>query len=411
VGEFSDRLEFIMATVPRLATFAGVCVTAALLVMASPGFAANDDFAHARTLRVGATLKGSIKGATKQRGEPRHGGSLATHSVWYRFRAKRKLALGLSTCSANFDSVLAVYSGRSLRSLRAVEFNNDGCGSSGGGSRVTFTARRGRTYRIAVAGFAAKGKFRLEATRVATPPNDDFVDAVPIRLGESIPGTTRNATRERGEPRHNFNGPHTVWFRFSVAAAGEARLETCSAAGYGPGIAMYTGGRVDRLTQVAATDSCRAQFAAQPGVSYRVVVEGSGSGGGFRLRARTAMPPANDDFANATPITLGSSTNATSRDASREPSEPRGYGYPHPFTVWFRLSVAATTTVAFNACASPFSVRLNIYRGDQLSQLTPLNNLGCGSTVELELGVYSIQAEADTEGDFNLSAQAVPPPP
>jgi hypothetical protein len=29
----------------------------------------------------------------------------------------------------------------------------------------------------------------------------------------------------------------------------------------------------------------------------------------------------------------------------------------------------------------------------------------------LEPGVYSIQAETDTEGDFNLSAQAVAPPP
>src|SRR4029453_15707547 len=69
--------------------YRSLCVAAlmsgALLTGASPAAAAprNDDFAQARTLRVGTTVKGNVNGATRQRGERRHADSLARRSVWY----------------------------------------------------------------------------------------------------------------------------------------------------------------------------------------------------------------------------------------------------------------------------------------------------------------------------------------
>ena len=154
----------------------------------------NDDFAHARAVRAGTTVKGNVNGATRQRGEPRHANSLAMRSVWYRFRAKRKVTLALGTCRTTFDSVIAVYTGRSLRTLREVEFNNNGCGG-GGGSRVTFTAKPGRTYRIAVAGFTASGRFRLAVSSVPVPPNDDFADAARLDV---VVGQERQQVLDRG---------------------------------------------------------------------------------------------------------------------------------------------------------------------------------------------------------------------
>src|SRR5688572_1300756 len=114
--------------------FATLAVTAPA-AMAAPK---NDSFSRATSLRVGKTLKGNINGATKQAGEPRHAGSLANHTVWYRLRVRSKTAVLVSTCTASFDTILAVYTGSSVRNLREIEFNNDGCGD---GSRVTFTAR------------------------------------------------------------------------------------------------------------------------------------------------------------------------------------------------------------------------------------------------------------------------------
>jgi hypothetical protein len=268
-------------------TALGATVGLAVALGAAPALAApsNDAFGNARTIRAGTTVSGTIDGATGQRGEPKHGTSLAAHSVWYRLTSRRKLAVALDTCRTNFDSVVAVYTGRSLRALRAVEYNNDGCGSGVGGSRVTFTARRGRVYRIAVAGFAASGDFRLRARAISVPPNDDMADAARIRPGETISASSRNATRELGEPRHSYNEPHTVWFRLSVAAPARVTLSNCAANTDHGHVGVYTGRRVSDLTRVIVNGDCRVEFDAAPGRVYRIVVEDGGGGGPVRLSA------------------------------------------------------------------------------------------------------------------------------
>ena len=251
---------------------------AALLVTAPAALAApkNDNFARATPLRVGQTLKGNINGAGRQSGEPRHAGSLATHTVWYRIRTSSKQAVLVSTCTASFDTVLAVYTGGSVRNLREIEFNNDGCGD---GSRVTFTARPGKTYRIAVAGFVDRGTFRISAKRISVPPNDDYADGVAIAVGEGITGTTRGGTRELREPG---SGAHTVWHRVRVDTAQNVELNACSS-GYAT-IAVYTGGAVDKLTRVTS-GGCSLVLAAQPGVTYHLQLAGNG---GYRLNVSTA---------------------------------------------------------------------------------------------------------------------------
>lgn len=256
-----------------LGTLLATLAVSAPAAMAAPK---NDNFARATALRVGKTLKGNINGATKQSGEPRHAGSLANHTVWYRLRAGSKQAVLVSTCSASFDTVLAVYTGSSVRNLREIEFNNDGCGD---GSRVTFTARRGKTYRIAVAGFVDRGTFKISAKRISVPPNDDFADGVGVAVGEGITGTTRNGTRELREPG---SGSHTVWHRVRVDTAGNVQLDACSN-GYAS-ITVYTGSAVDKLTRVDGS-SCSLTLAAQPGVTYHLQLAGNG---GYRLNVSAA---------------------------------------------------------------------------------------------------------------------------
>ena len=368
----------------------------------------NDDFAHARAVRAGTTVKGNVNGATRQRGEPRHANSLAMRSVWYRFRAKRKVTLALGTCRTTFDSVIAVYTGRSLRTLREVEFNNNGCGG-GGGSRVAFTAKPGRTYRIAVAGFTASGRFRLAVTSVPVPPNDDFADAARLDLGSPVSGTTRNATREAREPSHNFNGARTVWFRLSVDTGSVVRLDACNRSA--PAIAVYTGRRVGRLTRIPAAERtldshCSIQFAAQPGIAYRLVLEnGAGSGGGFRLSGRLAAPPGNDNFADATPISLGATINATTRDATVESGE--GNVASPAATVWYQLMLPATTTVRLENC--PVG-SLGVATGSRVDQLTfDFRYARCPSQATLEPDVYFIRVGTE-EGDFTFHTTTVTPP-
>jgi hypothetical protein len=226
-------------------------------------------------------VNGSINGATNQRGEPRHADSLAKRSVWYRFRSARKVTVLLGTCRSDFDSVIAVYSGRGLASLREVDFNNDGCHSTGAGSRVSFTARAGKTYRIAVVGFSPRGRFTLTVDRIFTPPNDDFADAVALTLGSQLSASTRGATRELREPAHSSNRPHTVWFKLTVATQTEVNVRACN--GSYPDLKAYTGSSVSQLTSVGTSGGCSIGFTAIPGTTYRIVAEDGGAGGGFRI--------------------------------------------------------------------------------------------------------------------------------
>ena len=254
----------------------------ALLASASTAAAAppNDDFADAVALRVGRDVTGNVNGAGRQRGERLHGGSLATHSVWYRFRARRRVSVQLGTCSSNFDTVIAVYTGRRVSALRAVDFNNDGCGRTGGGSRVSFTARKGRTYRIAVAGFTASGRFKLTVDRIFTPLNDDLADAVALTPGSGVSASTRGATREMSEPGHASNEPHTVWFKLTLPTERAVTVNACN--GSYPGLTVYTGSSMSTIKRVAA-GGCSVSFTALAGTTYRVVAEDGGSGGSFRI--------------------------------------------------------------------------------------------------------------------------------
>jgi hypothetical protein len=279
-------------TVSALAAALALAGAAQVGVATAAAAPRNDDFGRAISLRAGSEVKGSVSGATAQRGEPRHAESVAARSVWYRFRAKRKATVLLGTCQSDFDTVVAVYSGSRLSALREVDFNNDGCGRVGAGSRVSFTARRGQAYRIAVVGFSPSGRFTLAVSGVTAPPNDDFVDAVPITLGSTLSGTTRNATRELHEPRHdNKTADLTVWFRLRVATTSPVELTTCGS-GFDTVLAVYTGSRVDRLSALTSNDdscglSSRVAFTAEAGVTYRIAVAefGSHRSGGFRLTA------------------------------------------------------------------------------------------------------------------------------
>jgi hypothetical protein len=114
----------------------------------------NDDFAEAAAI-AGASgrVRGSTVAATRQAGEPRHGpGSRA--SVWYRWRAPRNGLLSLVTAGSTYDTLLAVYRGSSLATLRRLAADDDAGPALA--SAVRIPVRRGRVYRAAVDGFGGE---------------------------------------------------------------------------------------------------------------------------------------------------------------------------------------------------------------------------------------------------------------
>jgi hypothetical protein len=183
----------------RLA-FAAVLAGSLLAVPAAGAQPPNNDFANAQELSgLPASATGSNVEATREPGEPSHGGIATGASVWFRWTAPSSANVTIDVCDATFDSALAVYTGSAVNSLTSVARNDDACGSGGDRSRVRFNAVAGTTYSIAVDGFD-EGSFTIVIQLTPPPPppprplpglyqgRTEFPDSKRVRLSLSRSG-------------------------------------------------------------------------------------------------------------------------------------------------------------------------------------------------------------------------------
>ena len=128
----------------------------------------NDDFATPTSLPLSGTVHDFTGGATAEKNEPKHAGSIPSHSVWYTWSCPTNCALMLSTYGSLFDTVLAVYTGNALTNLSLVVSNDDSGSSTN--SLVIFNATAGTTYAIAVDGYGGdQGALTLNLFIVGSP--------------------------------------------------------------------------------------------------------------------------------------------------------------------------------------------------------------------------------------------------
>ncbi len=117
-------------------------------------FCLSDNFATSAVVSGSMGAKADHNGnASKEAGEPDHGGNFGGKSLWYSWTAHDNTVVTFETVGSGFDTLLAIYTGNSVNSLLLVASNDDIAGSTNRQSRVTFTPVSGTTYRIAVDGF------------------------------------------------------------------------------------------------------------------------------------------------------------------------------------------------------------------------------------------------------------------
>ena len=163
---------YLAATVPAGATTGPLNLTAAsgtvtgrFTVTPATG-PANNNFANAQVLN-GANVSAwtSTIGATKEPGEPNHGGNSGGASVWYRWTAPTTGAFTVDTSGTQFVPLLAVYTGSSVSQLSVVASN-----AAPASGPLSFQASRGVTYQIAVDGYrgqSGNALLRLSQSEVA----------------------------------------------------------------------------------------------------------------------------------------------------------------------------------------------------------------------------------------------------
>lgn len=385
----------------------------------NPSLVLNDDFAERLTLS-GRTnqVSGSNLGASKQPGEPNHGGNPGGRSLWWTWTAHLTGPVLATTLTSTFDTSLAVYTGTTLTGLTLVAENDDadpafaslvgaklaalfpgGAGGqtnfTNGASLLVFQGVAGQTYQIAVDGYgtgdgnAAAGTVVLSLVQPTVPTpggNDAFANRYPIAGGtNTVIGVNTNASLETGEPIHGGNvGGRSVWWSWIAPASTPVRMDTLGSS-FDTVLGVYQGTSVGALTVVAADDDSLGNgrsivvFEAVQGVEYQIAVDGFNNGSGavsgrVVLNLHQFTPGAlhaNDEFENATPIAspllsvVGNNIGAT-----RQAGEPAHGTAQSGHSVWWTWEALVDGAVTISTVGSQFDTILAVYTGASVDSLS-----------------------------------------
>lgn len=257
----------------------------ALLAPATTATAAappNDAFTAPTVLAGPGIAPGTVAEATDEPGEPAYAGSRRGATVWYAFTPAETAPYVVDTCTSQFDTILGVYEGAALASLREIGVSDDACGR---GSRVTFSATAGTTYRFVVAAFRALGSgepatFSLQLRLLTRAANDAFARAVRLTGPGRVRGSNVLATNELGEPRHaRVGGTKSLWYRYRAPRTETLTIDTVGST-FDTVLAVYRG-NLGNLRPVASNDDiARGTTASQVrvrvvrGATYSIAVDG-----------------------------------------------------------------------------------------------------------------------------------------
>ncbi len=320
---------------------------------AGPDGPPNDDFVNAIGLTLGSPTSGytSNAGATKEAGEPNHAGKVGGASLWYRFELPVDAPISVDTCLADFDTLLAVYTGSTVSTLTPIASNDDNPSCATGSNRVSkvvFNAKAHRPYAVAVDGFnGATGHFF-----VAIDIANDFwqhrqvVGPIPV----SSAGTNVSADDWAGEPHPPRGGGAVVWYSYTPGVSGPVALNTCHS-DFDTVVAVYTGNDVHALHLVTSNDdggagACPSHgsgsavtFNGFAGIEYSIGVDGY-------LSSTTGTATGNFVLAIGAPPSPPTITGVTAGDGwATIAFHPNGQGGA-PFTSFWAVAVPAVKTAS-----------------------------------------------------------------
>ncbi|MBI1235225.1 MAG: S8 family serine peptidase [Alphaproteobacteria bacterium] len=310
-GTALSRFAFIVS-----GTQGSVEIAASVSVSDPPP--ANDNFANAFRLSAVSTVTAfNSVGATKESGEPNHAASGGA-SVWWSWTSPVDGTARIRTQGADFDTMLAVYTGNEVNVLTQIAQNDDIDFPSDTQSQVEFPVSAGTVYRIAVDGFGgAAGNAELSIRFVNTPANDAVASATVISgANGAITSSNVNATKAGGEPAHGGGaGGASVWFSWTSPSSGTAVFDPAGSS-FATLIGVYTssdGGTT--LNSVASANGAPAAFTAVQDTNYLIAIDGADGATGLVAiswtlgtaethRLRAAVLP------NARSVTVGQSATA-----------------------------------------------------------------------------------------------------
>jgi len=220
--------------------------------------ATNDLFANRITITgTNAVVTGNNVAATFEPGEPDHAGVGGGASVWWSWTAPFTGMATITTAGSSFDTVLGVYRGGTVAGLTEIASDDDDPARTDHTSKVTFFAKAGQAYEIAVGGYSdASGDIQLNFQLLPPQPAPAWV--LPDPYGQLVSST-------------NFTGK-VILFNFWASWCVPCKVEMPDI------VALQDKYRADGLVVVGATISDVLQdtvtFLATnvPPLNYQIVM-------------------------------------------------------------------------------------------------------------------------------------------
>ena len=358
-----------------------------------------------------------LKNATFEPEEPRLNCAFSLGStIWYRYTAVEDGVLIANLEGNDLGTVIGVWreTASGLEGVAcAVDFGLTG-------ARAVVSVQEGETYLFQVDAFPffdatlPSVTFTLEAGD--PPANDGFLDATPVNslpFSDSVDVTA--ATAQHGEPSC-YGNESTVWYSFSPDE--EALLVADSqGSDYAATIAIWTETKFGLVLEECSQPGSALALEAEAGETYFIQVSrvprfffrgpepepAEPPGFSLQFNIFVAVPPANDDFANAQFVTSLPFTmtvnNLTATEEDGEPSPGCLEPYSVEYTLWYRYTpVRDEILVADTAGSQPYNIAIGVYTGDvadtlELPALADLTQVACTSLFSFPTRV-GFQAEA-----------------
>ena len=304
-------------------------------------------------------------GATKEADEPMHAGSPGGASIWYRWTAPVSGRFTFDSSSdglystegeCTFDTLLGIYTGRSVGQLLEVASSDDipfpGVGNTECGA-ARFNAVSGSTYFIAIDGKSGASGKTVLCWRL-TPINDDFPGtSVSGAVGSSGEIST-GATFQVGEPVVSQTGWKTLWYSWRAPRSGPVTFRA-----YGTNaasIGIFVGDTLSTLVEFACCSAVE-RIDVDEGVTYRFVIAPSHN------NDTAGMRWGNDELDSADVLTGPDGTIQYSNvGATINGGEPQHVaGVAAGASIWYAWQAPFDGNVAFDTVDSSFDTVLAVY--------------------------------------------------
>lgn len=201
--------------------------------------------------------------------------------------------------------------------------------------------------------------------QAAAPPNDAFAAAETLSgPSGTVFGTTIDATAEAREPT-SMPLNHSIWYAWTAPGYGTLSFDT-----RGTTYAwVFTGDALDGL-DLKINGQGYGFVSVRPGVTYRIALDDWWSGGPTQLTwsyQELPAPPANDDWANAQPLTgTAGVVELDTLGATRETCDGDLGGGP---SVWYSWTAPAEGELTVDAETATRGTVVGIYTGGSLCTL------------------------------------------